>query len=91
MANTKSAEKRNRKSEARRARNRQAKSQMRTAIKKLRSAVASGDAQTATGLLPATLQVIDTSARKAVLHRKTAARYKSRLSRAVGTLQPKSQ
>lgn len=90
MANTKSAEKRNRKSEVRRARNRQAKSQMRTAIKKLRSAVESGDSQTATGLLSATLQVIDTSARKAVVHRKTAARYKSRLTRAVGALQPKS-
>ena len=87
MANSKSAEKRNRQSQARRARNREARGELRTAIKKLRATVASGDAGAAATLLPGTLKVIDVSARKSVIHPKTAARHKSRLSRAVATAQ----
>jgi small subunit ribosomal protein S20 len=56
---------------------------MRSAIKELRTALAEGDAKSAQALLPRTLQLIDATAQKGVIHRNTAARYKSRLSKAV--------
>lgn len=86
MANTKSAIKRIRQSEKRRQRNRAAKKQMRTAVKRLRASVSEGDAGKAQELLPTTLQVIDRTAQKGVIHQNTAARYKSRLTKAVRAL-----
>lgn len=86
MANTKSAEKRNRQSEQNRQRNRAHRSRLRTAIKKLRSAVATGDADAAKQLLPETLSVIDKTAQKGVIHDNAAARYKSRLAHQVASL-----
>lgn len=86
MANNKSAEKRDRQSLVRRDRNRQVRSNMRSSIKKLRSALSAADAKTAADLLPRTLQVIDVTARKRIIARNTAARYKSRLSKAVASL-----
>ena len=80
MANTKSAEKRNRQNEQNRLRNRAHRSRLRTAIKKLRTAVASGDAGAAKELLPETLSIIDKTAQKGVIHDNAAARYKSRLT-----------
>ena len=53
---------------------------MRTEIKKLRSALALGDAERAAQQLPAVLSIIDRSIQKGVVHRNTAARYKSRLT-----------
>jgi small subunit ribosomal protein S20 len=86
MANTKSAEKRNRQNEQRRLRNRGSRSRLRTAIKKLRTAVASGDAEAAKQLLPETLSVIDKTAQKGVIHSNAADRYKSRLAQKVASL-----
>lgn len=86
MANNKSAEKRDRQSKQRRSRNRVARSQMKTAIKKLRSAVTAADSKQAAELLPATMKVIDQTARKSVVHPKTASRYKSRLAKAVNAI-----
>lgn len=86
MANNKSAEKRDRQSLKRRIKNRDARSQMKTAIKKLRGAVEAADVKAASDLLPKTLSVIDVSAKKSVIHKNTASRYKSRLSRAVAAL-----
>ena len=83
MANTKSAEKRMRQSGEKRVRNRGARSEMRTAIKKVRGAVASGDAQAAQDALKTAVQVIDRTAKKHVVHGNTAARTKSRLVKAV--------
>ena len=87
MANTKSAVKRHRQSTERRARNRGERSRLRTAVKDLRSAVERGEAKEAQELLAATLKVVDTSASKGVIHRNTADRTKSRLSRAVAGIQ----
>jgi small subunit ribosomal protein S20 len=87
MANTKSAEKRNRQNEQRKLRNRAHRSRLRTAIKKLRSAVSTGDAALAQQLLPETLSVIDKVAQKGVIHDNTASRYKSRLASKVAALQ----
>ena len=86
MANTKSAEKRARQSLKRRDRNRDHVSTMRTAVKKLRKAVASGDAKNAQDLLANTVKVVDSTAQKGVIHRNVAARTKSRLTRAVNAL-----
>ena len=87
MANTKSAEKRNRQNVQQRERNRGHRSRLRTAIKRLRSAVASGDAAQAQEALPATLSVIDKIAQKGIIHANAAARYKSRLVKRVAALQ----
>jgi small subunit ribosomal protein S20 len=86
MANTKSAEKRIRQNAAARERNRGHRSRLRTAIKRLRGAVAAGDAEKATGLLPATLSIIDATAQKRIIHPNTASRYKSRLETSVNAL-----
>ena len=83
MANTKSAEKRNRQNVKERERNRAHRSKLRTAVKKLRTAVASGDADQARELLPATLSIVDATAQKKIIHSNTASRTKSRLTKAV--------
>lgn len=83
MANTESAKKRNRQMLKRRDRNRAHTSRMRTAVKSLRTAIAEGDSKTAQELLTPTLSIVDSVARKGVIHRNAAARTKSRLSRAV--------
>jgi len=86
MANTKSAEKRHRQNVIQRERNRSHRSRLRTAIKRLRSAVSSGDASAAEAILPETLSVIDKSAQKGVIHPNAASRYKSRLAKHVAEL-----
>jgi small subunit ribosomal protein S20 len=86
MANTKSAEKRIRQSEQNRLRNRAQRSRLRTAIKKLRTAVAGGDAEAAKQILPETLSIIDKTAQKGVIHGNAADRYKSRLAHQVASL-----
>jgi len=86
MANIKSAEKRNRQNIVRRAANRARRSTMRTAVKKLRTAIETGDADRARELLQPTLSLVDATAQKGVIHANAAARYKSRLSRAVAKL-----
>jgi small subunit ribosomal protein S20 len=86
MANTKSAEKRNRQNVQARERNRSHRSHLRSAIKKLRTALSTGDAKQAKALLPETLGVIDKTAQKGVIHDNTASRYKSRLTKQVAAL-----
>ncbi len=88
MPNHKSAKKRVRQNEKRKMINRSNRSRLRTAIKKMRDALTSGDAQTAQTLLPVTVSVIDKAIQKGVLHRNAAARYKSRLTSHVNDTQP---
>ena len=75
MANIKSAEKRIRTSAKKTARNRRGKTKLRHVIQKHRS---SPSAET----LPGTAAEIDRAAAKGVIHKNTAARYKSRLAKA---------
>ena len=70
----------------RRARNRKNVSQLKTQVKKLRAAIAKGDAEAAKKLLSETVGEIDKAAKKGVVHDNAAARYKSRLSRKVNAL-----
>lgn len=86
MANNQSTKKRIRQDVKRQERNKAARSEMRRSIKRLRTAVADGDAKTAEELLPGTLSLVDSSARKSIIHRNMAARTKSRLERAVRAL-----
>jgi small subunit ribosomal protein S20 len=86
VAHHASAQKQMRQSQKRRARNRQNISQLKTQVKKLRSAIAKGDAEAAKKLLPETVGEIDKAAKKGVVHDNAAARYKSRLSRKVSAL-----
>ncbi len=86
MAQHASAEKQMRQSQKRRARNRQNLSQLKTQVKKLRAAIAEGDAKAAQALLPATVGQIDKAAKKGVVHDNAASRYKSRLTRKVRAL-----
>ncbi len=87
MAQHRSAEKRIRQSEKRRVRNRASRSGVKTQIKRLRTAIGDGSAESAKQLLPETVAQIDKAAKKGVLHRNTAARSKSRLTRQVNALE----
>ena len=77
----KQARKRHRQSLERRMRNRSVRSRVRRQMRMMRTAIADGDAKRVEELLPETISVIDVGWRKGVLHRNTASRYKSRMTR----------
>jgi small subunit ribosomal protein S20 len=81
-----SAEKQMRQSVKRRARNRKNLSLLKSQVKKLRAAIATGDAEAAKKLLPQTMGEIDKASKKGVVHDNAAARYKSRITRKVNAL-----
>ena len=83
MATHKSAIKKHRQSLDRRLRNRQHRSRLRGRIKVFRKAIEAGDVETARGMLPSTLSLVDRTAKLGVIHDNAAARTKSRLTRAV--------
>jgi small subunit ribosomal protein S20 len=83
MANTAQARKRARQSEATRARNASQKSALRTAVKKVRKVIASGDKAAAAKQLVLSQSVIDRIADKNIVHKNTASRTKSRLAQAI--------
>ncbi len=87
MANHKSAVKRNRQNLARNARNTHIRSTMRTFVKQVRTAVAHGDASEARTALARAIPFIDKAATKGVIHKATASRKISRLSKLVNNLQ----
>jgi small subunit ribosomal protein S20 len=86
MANHKSAEKRMRQNARRNEINRSNRSKLRTSIKKLRAAVAGHDKSGSTELLNPTVSLIDKAVNKGIIHKNTAARYKSRLTKHVNDL-----
>lgn len=79
MANHYSALKRARQTKKRTVVNRQNLTQLRHEIRNLRRAFKSNDVSAVTSLLPKTISGIDRAARKGVIKKNTAARYKSRL------------
>jgi len=83
MANIKSQIKRNRQNEKRHERNKAAKSALKTSTKKVQTAVAEGDADTAQQRFREVARSLDKAASKNVVHKRTAARRKSRLAKAV--------
>jgi small subunit ribosomal protein S20 len=86
VAHHASAEKQMRQDIKRRARNRKNLSQLKTQVKKLRAAIATGDAEAAKKLLPETVGQIDKASKKGVVHDNAASRTKSRLTRKVNAL-----
>jgi small subunit ribosomal protein S20 len=82
VANVASAEKRNRQRIKRRARNQFHLSTMRTHVKRVRTALASKDANVA-AILKAAVAVIDKAAQKGVIDKKSASRKISRLTKSL--------
>jgi small subunit ribosomal protein S20 len=89
MPNHKSAEKRVRQTERRNEVNRKNRSRLRTAVKKMRAELNTKNAESNQALLPLTVSMIDKMVNKGMIHRNTAARYKSRLTRHVNNLTAK--
>ena len=79
MANTASARKRNRQTKRRTERNQARKSRMRTFVKKVEVAIASGNKDAAGEALRAAQPEMQRAASKGVAHRNTVARKLSRL------------
>ena len=86
MANHKSAIKRNKQNAIRNARNTHIRSTMRTFVKQVRTAVAEGDTENAKAALDKAVPFIDKAASKGVIHKATASRKISRLSKLVNTI-----
>lgn len=86
MANHKSAAKRNKQNAVRNARNNHIRTTMRTLVKNVREAVAAGDAETAQTALAKAIPYIDKTSTKGVVHKATASRKISRLTKLVNTL-----
>ena len=86
MANHKSAEKRVRQNARRKEINRNNTSKLRTQIKKLRAALTAHDKTGSSDLLNPTISLIDKAVNKGIIHKNTAARHKSRLTRHVSEL-----
>jgi small subunit ribosomal protein S20 len=80
MANHFSALKRARQTTKRTARNRANTSQLRTALRNFRQALAAGKPAEAKTAFSGTVSMIDKAVKKGVIHKNTAARYKSRLN-----------
>jgi len=86
VANHKSAEKRNKQNAIRNARNTHIRSTMRTLVKQVREAVAANDKEAANAALAKAIPYIDKTATKGVIHKATASRKISRLSKLVNTI-----
>jgi small subunit ribosomal protein S20 len=82
VANIKSQIKRNRQNESRRLRNKAVRTRVKTEAKAVRQAAAGGDAEAAEQLRD-TSRLLDKAASKGAIHRKTAARRKSKLARSI--------
>ena len=86
MANHKSALKRNKQNKIRNARNNHVRSTMRTLVKNVREAVATGDKDAAGEALKLAIPCIDKGATKGVIHKATASRKIGRLTKLVNSL-----
>ena len=80
MASHDSALKAHRQNVVRREQNRQLRTRLRRALRDIRSAIDDGDASQVKDALRGTISLVDKMAGKGLIHRNTAARYKSRLS-----------
>ncbi len=86
MANHKSAMKRNRQNVVRRERNRANRSRLKTLVRRVNEAAAGDTPEQAREALAAAIPMLDRAVNKGTLHRNTAARKVSRLSRRVNAL-----
>lgn len=87
MANTAQAKKRARQAEKNRQHNASMRSMFRTHLKKVLKAVAAGNKPDAEAAYKAAVPVIDSMARKGLIHKNKAARHKSRLNQHLRAMQ----
>ena len=85
MANIQSQIKRNRQNLKRHDRNQGVRSALKTSTKKVHAAVAAGDAETAAHLQRQAARALDKAVSKGIVHKRTAARRKSRLAKAASS------
>jgi small subunit ribosomal protein S20 len=85
MANIQSSEKKNRQRVRREARNSAQKAAMRTAVKKLRAAIASKDSTQTEALLKQAAKLLSRLGGRGIIKRRMASREVSRLTRAART------
>ncbi len=86
MANSAQARKRARQAEKRRAQNASQRSMVRTYIKRVDAAIASGDSEGATQAYTEAVPLIDKMVTKGIMHKNKAARHKSRLNKKIKAL-----
>ena len=89
MAHSLSAKKRVRQNEKKRAINRTRKSQVKTKIKQFQETLSEGDVEAATEQLRLVGAKLDKTAATSTMHKKTAARKKSRLAKRLNNLKEK--
>src|SRR5687767_10726085 len=86
VANIKSQIKRNKTNERARQRNVAVKSALKTAVRRVRTAATSGDAEAAAAALATASKALDKAASKGVIHKNQAANRKSGLAKQVASL-----
>ncbi len=86
MANTKSAKKAARQTNRRTEVNKARRTRLRSSVRKVEEAIASGDKNAAAAALKEAEPVIVRTGQKGVVHRKTASRKVSRLAKRVGAM-----
>jgi small subunit ribosomal protein S20 len=87
LANTRSAKKRIRQNEKRRERNRPVRTRARTQVRIARTAIEAGKQDLAAAAVKEAIQQLDRAADSGVIHRKNAARRKSRLMKSLAAVQ----
>ena len=85
MANIKSQIKRNKTNERRAVANKAVRTALKTSTKKVRTAVSEGDAEAALQRSREAARALDKAASRGVIHKRTAARRKSRLAKAANS------
>jgi small subunit ribosomal protein S20 len=91
VAHSLSAKKRVRQNVKKRITNRARKSQVKTQVKRLETALSAGNVEAATAEFQATVKKLDKVAATSTMHKKTAARKKSRLAKRLNALKAKQQ
>jgi len=81
VANIKSQKKRNLQNERRRVRNKSVRTSLKTAVKKVRTSAEGGDLDAARTQALEAARALDKAASHGVIHKRTAARRKSKLAR----------
>jgi small subunit ribosomal protein S20 len=86
MANIKSQIKRNKQNEKAAERNKAVRTALKTSTKKIRTAVDAGDAEEAQARQREAARALDKAVAKGIVHKRTAARRKSRLAKAASSV-----
>ena len=86
MANIKSQIKRNKQNEKHGERNKTVRTALKTSTKKVRAAIGDGDAEAATTQQREAARALDKAVAKGIVHKRTAARRKSRLAKAASSV-----